>query len=309
MTIVQDPEQDIAAGLVTAQAADGGWSTVSGGPPDTESTAWAAMALADRTGDASRAALSGRDWLLRHQRPDGAWPVWPSVPVPGWTTSLAVLSLAGAEDGAATAGAEWLLGSRASRASWSARTLIRLGWIEPSVELDHSLTGFPWVPDTFSWVEPTSWAILALRALRGRLSETEWRSRSVEAVELLLERACGGGGWYYGKRPVLGVDLWPYPDTTAIALLALVDAGDHPAVTAGFRSLDEMLAGRASRLSLSLGVLARRAHGGDARDLQSRLEEAWAEEEIVAPTTRVQALSLLALSSQAWPAPVSVEES
>ena len=117
MTIVQDLQQDIVAGLLGAQAADGGWSTVGGGPPDTESTAWAAMALADRTGGASRAALSGRDWLIRQQRPDGAWPVWPSVPVSGWTTSLAVLSLAGAEDGAATAGGEWLLGSRARRAS------------------------------------------------------------------------------------------------------------------------------------------------------------------------------------------------
>ncbi len=309
MTIVQDLRQDIAAGLLGAQAADGGWSTVGGGPPDTESTAWAVIALRDRSGDAVRAALSGRDWLLRQQRPDGAWPVWPSVPVPGWTTSLAVLSLAGAEERAATAGGEWLLGTRARRASWSARTLIRLRWIEPSVELDHSLTGFPWVPDTFSWVEPTSWAILALRTLQGRLSETERRGRTDEAVELLLDRACVGGGWNYGNRTVLGEDLWPYPDTTAIALLALMDAGGHPAVAAGFRSLDEMLAGRASRLSLSLGVLARRAHGRNTQNLQSRLEVAWAEEELVPSTTRVQALGLLALDSQPWPAPGSGEES
>ena len=274
---------------------------MAGGPPDTESTAWAVMALQDLNADS--AAAAGRAWLLRQQRADGAWPVWPAVPSPGWTTALAVLALAGSEAEAATRGAEWLLGSRSRRASWSARTLIRLGWLEPSVELNHSLTGFPWVPDTFAWVEPTSWAILALQAVEGRVSETERRSRTDEATELLLDRACVTGGWNYGNRTVLGEDLWPYPDTTAIALLALVQQADDPAVAAGFRSLAETLGGRPSRLSLALGALALAAHGRDARDLRERLAAAWGDaDEFIEPTTRVRALSLLALSGRDWPA-------
>ncbi len=306
--MVQGLQDDLAAGLLAARAADGGWSATADGPPDTESTAWALIALQDMDDGPSAAAAAGRDWLLQQQRPDGAWPVWPGVPVPGWTTALAILTLADSDEQAAVRGAEWLLGSRGRRSSWTARTLIRLGWLEPSVELDHSLTGFPWVPDTFAWVEPTSWAILALRAVQGRVSETERRNRTEEATELLVDRACVGGGWNYGNRTVLGEDLWPYPDTTAIALLALVERPDHPAVEAGFRSLAETLGRRASRLSLALGALALTAHGRDAGGLRTRLEAAWKDaEDFIEPTTRARALSLLALSGRAWPGAVPLQ--
>src|SRR5262249_59690014 len=32
-------------------------------------------------------------------------------------------------------------------------------------DIDLKLTGWPWAENNFSWVEPTSWAILALRAV------------------------------------------------------------------------------------------------------------------------------------------------
>ena len=38
---------------------------------------------------------------------------------------------------------------------------------------------------------------------------------------MLLERRCRDGGWNYGNRRVLGADLPSYPETTALALMAL----------------------------------------------------------------------------------------
>ena len=40
---------------------------------------------------------------------------------------------------------------------------------------------------------------------------------------LIYDRMCESGGWNYGNSQVLGETLWPYPDVTAIALIALRD--------------------------------------------------------------------------------------
>ena len=304
MTTSQEVAASLESVLIDSRSTDGGWSAFGTGPADTESTAWAVIALRGRAGDAAGAAAEGRRWLLETQDSDGAWPVWPSVPQPGWTTALAILALVESGAPATTAavrGGRWLLGVRGGRISWLGRVSVRLGWITPSVELDHSLSGWPWVPDTFSWVEPTSWAILAMRVLDGSIPEAERRSRTDEAIALLIDRACVSGGWNYGNRTVLGEDLWPYPDTTAIALLALAGASAHRAVGAGVEALEDMLAGPSSRLALALGTLALQAQGREVEALRRRLAEAWlTEEEILAPTTRARALTLLALAGSPW---------
>ena len=38
---------------------------------------------------------------------------------------------------------------------------------------------------------------------------------------MLLDRRCRDGGWNFGNRRVLGADLPSYPETTALALMAL----------------------------------------------------------------------------------------
>jgi hypothetical protein len=73
-------------------------------------------------------------------------------------------------------------------------------------------------------VEPTSWALLALKRMRGALPRRRTEDRIEEAHRLLADRMCRGGGWNYGNKAILGFDLDPYPDTTALALLALQDA-------------------------------------------------------------------------------------
>jgi hypothetical protein len=53
---------------------------------------------------------------------------------------------------------------------------------------------------------------------------------------MLLERRCRDGGWNYGNRRVLGEDLPSYPETTALALMAL---DGHAAIEWG-TELDRM---------------------------------------------------------------------
>jgi hypothetical protein len=53
---------------------------------------------------------------------------------------------------------------------------------------------------------------------------------------MLLDRRCRDGGWNYGNRRVLGADLPSYPETTALALMAL---DGHAAVAWG-AALDQV---------------------------------------------------------------------
>src|SRR5207253_9124367 len=65
-------------------------------------------------------------------------------------------------------------------------------------DIDLKLIGWPWADGNFSWVEPTAWAILALRcAGHGR------HPRVDEGTRLLLDRASDQGGIHYGNRPLL----------------------------------------------------------------------------------------------------------
>jgi len=46
-------------------------------------------------------------------------------------------------------------------------------------------------------------------------------ARVRDAEELILTRKCHDGGWNYGSRRALGIDLPSYPETTALALVGL----------------------------------------------------------------------------------------
>jgi hypothetical protein len=87
---------------------------------------------------------------------------------------------------------------------------------QPHVKQNNTLVGWAWNPQTFAWVEPTAWALLALR-----ICGLGSHDRSREAVELLLDRQIATGGWNLGNPNVYGQDLLPFFDTTAIAVLAL----------------------------------------------------------------------------------------
>jgi hypothetical protein len=127
--------------------------------------------------------------------------------------------------------------------------------IPPMAELrqDHSLRGWPWIPGTFSWVEPTAWCTLALKKWR---SDAAARARIDEAESVLRDRTCAGGGWNYGNSAVYGQDLAPHVPPTAAGLLALQDQPADPIAVAAADILERQAPREASTTALALSVLA-----------------------------------------------------
>lgn len=103
--------------------------------------------------------------------------------------------------------------------------------VQNSFDIDSQKVGWPWAEGTFAWVEPTAWAVLALRA-----AGFGNHPRVIEGVKLLLDRAFDTGGINYGNRQVLGSMTEPIPGPTATMLLAL-QGHDEPRVQAARRYL------------------------------------------------------------------------
>jgi len=258
--------------LLARQTADGGFGAYAGGESRTEATALGSLALhLSREAEAAEPAEAAFRWLRSSQTASGAWPLAPGGPSPSWSTSLATLALSHRDpaDPAAVAGARWLIAEEGQRGAWWVRLLFRLFPNRKAVLLDTDLVGWPWAEGTFSWVEPTAYAMLALRRMRG-LDDGRRAERLDEGARMILDRACVAGGWNYGNTRVFGDDLWPYPDTTALALLALAGR-EAPEIDAALDALPPMLAQNGSVLAQSLGALALAAHGRDPSAARGRV--------------------------------------
>jgi hypothetical protein len=108
---------------------------------------------------------------------------------------------------------------------------VKMGRLE--ADRDLSLKGWPWKPNTSSWVEPTAHTLVALKQVLSQTSShvpSKYRGEIRERVQMgeaqLMDVRCRDGGWNYGSRAVLGGDLPSYPETTALALLGLQGHGD-----------------------------------------------------------------------------------
>jgi hypothetical protein len=118
------------------------------------------------------------------------------------------------------------------------------------IDLDGSLRGWAWVDDTFSWVEPTSYALIALKKTGQR--ET---ARIQEAERLLLDRACTDGGWNYGNRKVRNLELTSMVPATALAVMALQDVpAAVPQLTRALDLLDTEASTKPSAMGLALTI-------------------------------------------------------
>ena len=290
--------RSLAIELTERRDSVGGFASARGSPADTESTSLAALALARVEGaGAAEAVRRARAWLLARQRPSGGWTLYEDVPVVSWSGAWAALALAAddATDPAALARAgAWLVEREGRRPGLLARLLVTLAPSEEAVSHDLALRGWPWNDAAASWVEPTAASVLALRHLARRVSVPGAAERVDEGVRLLADRACEGGGWNYGNTRVLGVALEPYPDTTAMALLAL-QRSTGTAGAKGIAALERLLDERTSSLALALATLAFELHGHAADRARGALVERLRERPLP-PDGRSLALSLLALT-------------
>jgi len=245
--------------LLASQNPDGGWGYFPGKRSWLEPTAYAMLALHRQ----SESAVLDRAWSLIEtwQLPDGSWRPGADVAGPGtWVTALGVhLHCAHARfDGHFTRGVAWLLGTQGTECNWLARLVGRVqAMTQPGgADNDVSHRGWPWLRGTTSWVEPTSQAIVALRMAAAHYAGVE--ARVTEAEEQLLSRKCRDGGWNYGSRKALGIDLPSYPETTGLALVGLqARNGELGEALAHARVL---LAGTHSRLARAWLSIALKAH-------------------------------------------------
>ena len=98
----------------------------------------------------------------------------------------------------------------------------------PVQRQDNRLQGWSWIDGTFSWAEPTAWAVFGLKKCRALGIVPKGASTRIRDGESLLQdRVCAGGGWNYGNSNVFNKNLPAYIPTTAVALLALQDRQDE----------------------------------------------------------------------------------
>lgn len=284
--------------LVARRNPDGGYGARPGLPSTTEPTAVATLALA--AGGEAGDAATPRAWLRSAELPGGGWPSAAGAPEASWATALAVLALARFPDAAAPTarGVAWLVAARGSVLKTRRGLAAWLLGGPRIVDLDPDLVGWPWLAETFTWVEPTAYAMLALDA--GAPDDPAARARVEEGRRVLLDRICPDGGWNYGNLRVLGEDLWSYPDTTALALLALGPrAGDEVAGRAS-DALETMLRSNPSGLATALGILALAPRGRDVGALRARLYARFDETQFLGDA-RAHAWAVLATADGAAP--------
>ena len=218
--------------LDSLRSADGGFPVSVDGASEVEPTVVAALALRD---------ARARRWLVARQRPDGGFAELDGRVAGPTTSALAALALDA---------------PRARRAL--AHAIRERGLPLPNADDPKRHVAWGWTSDTRSLTEPTARVLLAVNAR----TPGDGATRD-EALGLLADRQCADGGWNFGNASVYDVDLKSYPQTTAIALIALQGARDR-LVAPALRYLGDAWRLEPGGLTLAQTVLALRLHGGQA---------------------------------------------
>lgn len=231
--------------LIATQRDDGGWAYYEGKGSRLEPTCWAAMALGADGAWSPAARERSRAFLVGRQQPSGLLAESPAVgPNFGWN-GLALLTLQALGNSADTAAETRLVDALLAAKGVALEN-------SPAIRQDGGLQAWSWVDQTFSWVEPTAYCVLALKRRPDSLRATE---RLREAEALLRDRACQPAGWNYGNSAVLGQELRPYVPTTALALMALQDRRSDDVVTRSLIWLEQESTGERSAMALGLAAI------------------------------------------------------
>ena len=284
------------------QNPDGGWGATVSRHSNTEATSLAIAGLKSVDDPAAQqSALRGVDWLARRQNHDGSWPLDDVTQNGSWSTSLAIVALTTfPEHRAATLrAARWLLQQEGSKLGILAELVLWATGKSKLNEMNRDLVGWSWVPNSFSWVEPTGYALIALKKVRAALTETEVNERIRQGEAMIYDRMCKGGGWNYGNSKVMDYALWPYPDITAIALIALQDRAAEAPNQESLQRLPEMAEKVNSGLALSWGAICLNIYGQE-NDWKPLIEKRFAQDGFLGET-KTLALALMALNGHAGP--------
>ena len=290
--------------LKSLQSADGGWGFHAGGQSRVEPSCWAALALfhsAKQENKESFRRLAG--FLETRQLEDGSWPASPEMKTGGWVTSLACLVLAGdaGSEKQLRAGLRWICEDFPRDSSPLQRFMRRLRPQSHISAQNDSYRGWGWTPKTSSWVEPTSFAVMALRAANAEQLPKNAGQRRELAISLLYDRMCPGGGWNCGNPRVYGVDGDALVLPTCWALLALRDAPEKPGRALSLAWLEKEFAKIESAGSLAVARMTLENYGMRAPEARRKLSDRSAED-LAGDGTHVLAWVCMALDpARRWP--------
>jgi len=287
---------DVVARILDVQNRDGGWGFLPGKSSNTECTSLCLLAL-DSLGAEQPVANTkrGLDWLLQRQGAEGSWPLTASTNNASWTTALAIIALnrfPGHQLQTRTA-SRWLLQQEGRTPGILARLVGTFVSHKNTVALNPELKGWAWVPRTFSWVEPTSYALIALKQIRTYVATANIEERIHQGEMMIYDRMCNGGGWNYGNSKVFGEALWPYPDVTAVALVALQDHQLTQANQESVRALRRMMQETDSGLALCWGTICLSIYGDETSGWRRQIEKRFQMTGFLGET-KTLALSLIA---------------
>jgi len=257
------PFTDLQSEIEKRSLSSGGWPSGNGRSAAIETTCLALMALHDRQVTARDKAI---DLLLRTQNADGSWPAFEGDDPEGcWVTALAIVTLRFLQSPCSRIdeALQWLLNNRGREGHWLWRWKFRT--VDRRVQFNPDKYGWPWFPDTVSWVIPTAFSVIALKQ-SFPCCRTEQVSHRIQlGTEMLHDRACPQGGWNAGNGIVFGAALTPHIDTTAISLLALTEDAD-PAAVQGLNWLRSACMDCSSAYSLAWSAIAFLMHRDQALD-------------------------------------------
>jgi uncharacterized protein (DUF362 family) len=236
--------------LAASASAGGGWGYRTDQPAHLEPTCLALLALAAEPEKFAAVSAAGAQAIQKHAHADGSFRLTRGRPQAVWPTALVLFT------------------KTILNAPGTLPTIDKLLKIESKVvrldtsdtgDIDTGLLGWPWAEDTFSWVDPTAWACIALR-VAGKGSEP----RVQEGLRLLLDRAHNTGGANYGSKVILGTQTDPQPGPTAILLLAVQGVKEHPKIDAAKGYLRTVAEKHSDLEMLSWVKLALSVHADDA---------------------------------------------
>ena len=238
--------------LASLARPEGGWGYSPEQPAHLEPTCLALLALAAEPERFGSLIESGVRSLQQHAQPDGSYRLSRGRPAAVWPTALVLFTrqTLGHPDAELKPTIDRLLAVQG-------RVVKADPEIADMMDINVGLIGWPWAESTFSWVEPTAWAVLALRH-----AGQERHPRVLEGERLLLDRAFDTGGINYGNRIILGRMTEPIPGPTALMLLALQGC-DQPRVAAARAYLRQHAASTTDLDHLAWAKLALSANADD----------------------------------------------
>ena len=256
--------------LIHRQLPEGGWPfTTDTTQSAVEPTALALLAMPSQSVRERDAAIR---FLLSTQNANGSWPAFSGDDGEGsGFTGLALFALnrCGVRRIVGRRAVEWLLKTKGWESHWLWKWKFRTS--DRHVRFDPDKFGWPWLPETASWVVPTAYSLLALKHARDISQRELLNLRIRRGVEMLYDRICPKGGWNAGNGVVYGLPLAPHPDATALALLSLLTEPPNDFITASLDWLERRAETCVAPWSLAWTILSLDAFGRPTELLADRL--------------------------------------